>query len=189
MPLTRSNRLRHSLLLVLATSTPGMAAEHVTIEGLARRLQALEQRLDATTPADAKPVGADLVSLDQRLRVLERKLELQADETAARAAVQPVVNLDAKGLSVKSAPGDIEVKFRGLVQADTRSYFSDTHNPQNDTFMLRRAEPTIEGTWGSLRLRGRDVQGRRARGDAADEDERSGAVRARGAGESGRRAQ
>jgi phosphate-selective porin OprO/OprP len=150
--------LRHAVLLALAATSPAMAAETITLEDLARRLQALEQRLDATLPpAPANPASApaagtlDPVALDQRLRVLERKLELQAEEATAKAATQPTVKLDNKGLSIKSPAADgIELKFKGLVQADGRFYYGDDQAPQNDTFLLRRVEPTLEGSWGPL---------------------------------------
>jgi phosphate-selective porin OprO/OprP len=69
-----------------------------------------------------------------------------------KAASTPTVSLSAsKGLAVKSPPpGDVEVRFRGLVQVDSRFYFDDNEHPQNDTFLFRRVEPTIEGTWGDL---------------------------------------
>jgi phosphate-selective porin OprO/OprP len=124
-----------------------------TVEELARRLQAIEQRLGTAPAATATADNAaGLSDLDQRLRVIERKLELQSEEAATRAASTPTVSLSAsKGLSVKSPPpGDIEVKFKGLVQGDGRFYFDDDQFPQNDTFLMRRIEPTIEGTWGSL---------------------------------------
>ncbi|GAB3372420.1 porin [Lysobacter rhizosphaerae] len=123
-------------------------AAEVTVEELAKRLQVLEQRLGVTaTTADS----AALADLDQRLRVIERKLELQAEESAAKAAKEPVVSLSPKGLSVKSPASDgIEVKFKALVQADGRLYLDDEQLPQNDTLLLRRVEPTIEGTWGPL---------------------------------------
>src|SRR5207342_3645214 len=120
----------------------------VTVEDLAKRLQVLEQRLGVTaTTADS----AGLADLDQRLRVIERKLELQAEESAAKAAKDPVVSLSPKGLSIKSPASDgIEVKFKALVQADGRVFLDDEQLPQNDTLLLRRVEPTIEGTWGPL---------------------------------------
>jgi phosphate-selective porin OprO/OprP len=123
-------------------------AGEVTVEELAKRLQVLEQRLGVTaTSADS----AGLADLDQRLRVIERKLELQAEESAAKAAKDPVVSLSPKGLSVKSPASDgIEVKFKALVQADGRLYLDHEQLPQNDTLLLRRVEPTIEGTWGPL---------------------------------------
>jgi len=123
----------------------------LTVEELARRLQAIEQRL-GTAPAAETADANGLADLDQRLRVIERKLDLQAEEAEARVASTPVVSLSAaKGLSVKSPPpGDVELKFRGLAQADGRFYIDDNAIPQNDTFLWRRAQLTIEGNWGPL---------------------------------------
>ena len=47
-------------------------------------------------------------------------------------------------------PGDVELKFKALVQADGRFFIGDERFPQNDTFLFRRVEPTIEGSWGKL---------------------------------------
>jgi len=147
MPLPRSIL---ALALAIAT-TPALAADDVTVEDLARRLKALELRLGTAETSSATETTNNVADLDQRLRVIERKLELQAEADAARTASTPVVTMGEKGLSVKSAPpGDFEMKFRGLVQADGRFWFDDSQVPQADTFLLRRVEPTIEGTWGPL---------------------------------------
>jgi phosphate-selective porin OprO/OprP len=139
-----------ALCLALAIAAPAMAAEPPTVEDLARRLQAIEQRL-GTAPAQAPAEGAaGLADLDQRLRAIEQKLDQQDKEVAARAATTPTVTLSAsKGLAVKSPPpGDVEVRVKALVQADGRFYIDDSEHPQNDTFLFRRVEPWIEGTWG-----------------------------------------
>lgn len=123
-----------------------------TVEELARRLQAIEQRL-GTAPATPAPTDANgLADLDQRLRVIERRLELQAEEAQAKAASTPTVSLSAnKGLAIKSPPpGDVELRLRGLVQADGRFYIDDDAVPQNDTFLWRRAQLNLEGNWGPL---------------------------------------
>jgi phosphate-selective porin OprO/OprP len=145
-----------TVALALALLPFHALAGEVTVEDLARRLQALEQRLGVTATGDgtgdATGNSAGLADLDQRLRVIERKLELQAEETATKAAKEPVVSLSAaKGLSIKSPASDgIEVKFKALVQGDGRFYLDDAQNPQNDTYLLRRVEPTLEGSWGPL---------------------------------------
>ena len=150
MPPSRS-LLALALALALA-AVPTFAAE-VTVEDLARRLQALEQRLGTAPPANAQ-AAADLADLDQRLRILERKLDLQAEDAAAKAATTPVVSLGEKGLSVKSPPpGDFELRVRALVQGDGRFWFGDDQFPQADTFLLRRVEPTLEGNWGIVGFR------------------------------------
>ena len=132
--------------------SPAHAGETPTIEELARRLQALEQRLGTGDVASTASTGSDsLADLDQRLRVIERRLELQAEESAAKAAKDPVVNLSPKGLSIRSPASDgIEVKFKALVQGDGRFFLDDGQTAQNDGFLLRRVEPTLEGTWGRL---------------------------------------
>jgi phosphate-selective porin OprO and OprP len=150
MPLPRPlPRSLLALALAIAT-TPAFAADEVTVEDLARRLKALELRL-GTSPSTGTETGNSIADLDQRLRLIERKLELQAEADANRTASTPVVSFGDKGLSLKSPPpGDSEMKFRGLLQADGRFWFGDSQVPQNDTFLLRRIEPTIEGTWGPL---------------------------------------
>ena len=106
------------LACALAMPLHAQAQAQPTVEELARRLQAIEQRL-GTAPAQEGEAadGNALADLDQRLRVIERRLELQEEEAQSRAASTPVVSLSAsKGLSVKSPPpGDVELKIRGLV--------------------------------------------------------------------------
>ena len=137
------------LAIALALAAPLAHADDSpqSIEALTERVQALERRLGVTPDETAAPAAIDL---DQRLRVIERKLERQAEEAVAKAARDPVVSLTpAKGLSVKSPEG-LELKLRGLIQADGRFFSGDDRVPQNDTFLLRRVEPTLEGTWGPL---------------------------------------
>ena len=154
MPARPLSTLRPAPLLsaiALALLALDANAAEVTVEELARRLQALEQRLGATAATDGTETDS-VADLDQRLRVLERKLELQAEEAAAKTARDPVVSLSAaKGLSVKSPTADgVEMKFKALVQGDGRFLLDDAQNPQNDGFLLRRVEPTLEGSWGPL---------------------------------------
>jgi len=137
--------------LALALQPQPAHAGEVTVEELAKRLQALEQRLGVAASVETSAGNAGLADLDQRLRVIERKIELQAEEDAAKAAKDPVVSLSPKGLAIKSPASDgIEVKFKALVQGDGRFFLDDEQVPQNDGFLLRRVEPTLEGSWGPL---------------------------------------
>jgi phosphate-selective porin OprO/OprP len=131
-------------LALAAPLAPAHAADPDTAELLAR-IAALEQRI-AVLEGDIAATG----DVDQRLRLVERPQEPRPEADAARTASAPVVSLGEKGLSAKSADNAFEVKFRGLVQGDGRMWFGDHDVPQNDTFLLRRVEPTIEGSWGSL---------------------------------------
>lgn len=120
-----------------------------TVEALAERLSRIEQLLGATGP-QAGSDGDSVTALNQRLLVLERKLELQQEDATSKAASAPVVAVGDKGLSVRSASGDYEFKVRALVQADERLFIDDEAVPQNDSFLLRRVRPTIEGSLGKL---------------------------------------
>ena len=146
MPMPRPFAVSALALALACIVAPARAAEPTTAELLAR-IASLEQRLAAL---EGNATAATASDVDQRLRVVERKQELQAEADAARTASMPVVSLGEKGLSLKSADNAFEVKVRGLVQGDGRMWFGDNHFPQNDTLLLRRAEPSIEGSWGSL---------------------------------------
>lgn len=130
------------LAIALALTTLPAHAGEPTTEQLLARIAALEQRLAALEGA------ATTTEVDQRLRVVERRQELDTEAAAARAASAPVLALNEKGLSVKSAGGDFEVRLRGLIQGDARFFGGDT--AQADSFLLRRVEPTLEGSWGRL---------------------------------------
>ena len=143
---------RLAAVLLCSLALPVAAQQHKpTVEELQQRLEALERRLGGTVGKEVARGGeVGLVDLDQRLRVLERRLELQQEEQVAKAKEAPVIAVNDKGASFKSAGGDYEIRLRGLIQGDGR-FFLDDHAPaQNDTFLLRTARPTIEGSLGKL---------------------------------------
>ena len=143
MPLQRT-------LLALAIGLavlPAHAADlrDPTTQELLARIAALEERLAAI---EGRSDVTQVSEVDQRLRVVERKQELQGEADAAKAATASTLALDSgKGLSVK-APGGLEVKLRGLMQADLRQFADGS--TQNDGFLFRRIRPTLEGSWGPL---------------------------------------
>jgi len=87
--------------------------------------------------------------LEQRLLILERKLEIQTEEAATKAKEAPVVTASDKGFSLKNAKGDYEIKFTALGQIDGR-YFVDDDGAFRDGFVTRRLRPTLQGTLGKL---------------------------------------
>jgi phosphate-selective porin OprO/OprP len=96
--------------------------------------------------ADDPSIAAQVEDQAQRIKVLERKLELQDEvaQTAAKSA--PVVKAGAKGFSIASSDGASVIKFRGTLHVDGR-WFPDDLTPETaDTWILRRVRPTIEGT-------------------------------------------
>ena len=102
--------------------------------------------------------------LNQKVKVIERKGEINEETAAAAKKETPVVKASANGFGLESADGKNAIKLRGLFQADYRSYqdgANDVRNRSNaragnldangfhdanDTALLRRVRPTIEGT-------------------------------------------
>ncbi|HEU5070220.1 MAG TPA: porin [Verrucomicrobiae bacterium] len=83
--------------------------------------------------------------LDQKVRVLERKQELD-QEAAAKAKPAPVLSVGEKGFALESADGAFKLRLRSLVQADARFYPDDGGVSGNDTFLIRRARLEFTGT-------------------------------------------
>jgi len=103
----------------------------------------------ADPPADEATLQQKLDEQEQRLKVLERKLEIQ-DENAAANASNPVVKSDTKGFSLGTPDGANVIKFRANLAVDGR-WFGDQQTPQTaDTFLFRRVRPYIEGTVGKI---------------------------------------
>ncbi len=104
--------------------------------------------LAAPAAAQSAP-AAPADDLEQRVRVLERKLELEAEDKTAKDKAAPTVSAGEKGFGFKSADGAFEFKFKGLLQLDGR-FFADDEQTLNDTFLLRRLEPVFELALGKL---------------------------------------
>ena len=137
--------------LACSLAMPVWAQDALTVEALQKRLEALEHRVGGSAAAaEGETVEPGLGDLDQRLRILERRLELQQEEQVAKAKEAAVVTVNDKGASLKSANGDYEIKLRGLVQGDARFYLDGVPAGTNDTFLLRTARPTLEGSLGKL---------------------------------------
>src|SRR5690348_2088724 len=107
MPMHRPLAVSALALALASTLAPAHAADPTNAELLAR-IAALEQRI-----AVLERTGTASTDVDQRLRVVERNQELQAEADAAKATSTPVLSLGDKGLSVKSADNAFEVKVRG----------------------------------------------------------------------------
>jgi phosphate-selective porin OprO and OprP len=69
-----------------------------------------------------------------------------AEETVVKEKQPPIVSAGAEGISIRSADGDFQLKLRGLVQTDGRFFSHDQDPSVNDSFLLRRVRPIVEGT-------------------------------------------
>ena len=101
-----------------------------------------------TEEAEApKSVEERLDEIDQQLRVLGRKGEIDQEAAAEKAKTATSATSGSKdGFSLKSADGAFVLKIRGYVQFDGRFYADDEVRPAVDTFVLRRVRPILEGT-------------------------------------------
>ncbi len=87
--------------------------------------------------------------LDQKLRILERNLELK-EEAAQKASAEsskklPNFSIGSKGISLASPDKAYSAKIGALVQADGRFYLDDGADNRN-TFILRRVRTPFSGT-------------------------------------------
>ncbi len=86
-----------------------------------------------------------LSELDQKVKVLERKLEIADEAAAAKAKDAVSVKAGKDGFSINSADKAFQLKIRGYVQADGRFYLDDKDHKATDSFLLRRVRPVFEG--------------------------------------------
>lgn len=118
---------------------------------LAAQLTAQAEAPAAADPsAAARPAAADSVAtpeqLDQRVRILERKLELEGEKNDALAKSQGQAVASKDGFEIKSADGAFRLKLRGYLQADGRFFLDDEKLPATDSWVIRRARPVVDGT-------------------------------------------
>ena len=108
------------------------------------------------TIATADDAAASNEQLEQRLRVLERKLEIQDEEAAAKAKEAATVTAGASGFGLKSANGDYTLNVRLIAQADGRFYLGSPAAPAGstattrDSFLFRRIDPSVSGSLGKF---------------------------------------
>ncbi len=107
----------------------------------------LKRQIKALQAADQQK-EQNLQALDERVRVIDRKLELQQGSQREFVHALPKVDFNYKdqgGLTLKTDDGANRFTVGGWVQADGRYY--TTQSPGSpSTFLIRRARPYFEGT-------------------------------------------
>lgn len=88
-------------------------------------------------------------SLEQRVRILERKLENAEEEGAVKAKTTAAVVAGERGFSLRSGDGNFDLKLRLLAQFDGRATL-DPVPGSNDTLGIRRARPILEAQLGKV---------------------------------------
>ncbi|MBS0183935.1 MAG: hypothetical protein JSS39_16225 [Nitrospira sp.] len=118
-----------------------------------------------------KSIEQRFEELDQEIRILKRKRELEQEAAETAKKARPVVKFSSAGyssrtggFSLESADGNHVIRFRGIIQADHRLYFDGANDIRNrndqragdlnadgfheasDSWYLRRLRPIMEGT-------------------------------------------
>jgi phosphate-selective porin OprO/OprP len=100
----------------------------------------------------AHPTGAAetnlLEQLDQKVRILERKLEIADEAAAAKAKDTPVLTAGKEGFALSAPDKSYQFKLRGYLQTDGRFFVDDNERKAVDTFAVRRARVIFDGTLG-----------------------------------------
>lgn len=182
--------MKNHQLLLIATTVGGLlggsaevaqaaskktSSKDAQIQALERRLQLLEQRLSASEGQGTAKAGAASVaeaptvkSLDQKVRLIERKLEVEKEVADATKKSAPKFEAGANGFSLTSADGQHQLRLRGFAQADGNFFIDDSskevagvsnnsygnsNNPipsssgfEADRFTIRRARLQFAGT-------------------------------------------
>ncbi len=106
------------------------------IELLKTEVKQLEQRVDT------------LEGLDQKVKVIDRKLEVQEETQQQRSLVTPIVKVSDEGFYLSSPNHDYNIGFGGIIQADGRFFTSGADKDVSSTFFLNRVRPIITGSVG-----------------------------------------
>ncbi len=111
-------------------------------------LLALSGNAFANDSDELEKLRALVQELDQKVKIIERKDEIAAEDAAAKKKETPVVSAGPSGFGIKSADGNFEYQLKGLIQLDYRD-FQDDGSPnfnQAEGFTARRIRPTFQGT-------------------------------------------
>ena len=162
MTVRKINRISAALITFLVAASPSASAQITQdqFQMLLERLNSLEKRMgqieselgaSKEIPPNAATITGDVAeqieSLDQAIRIADRKRELDQEALTERQAAAPVATAGASGFSLQSANGDYRLIFGLVSQADAR-FSVDKPNPIVNTLTLRKIRPTFSGRVG-----------------------------------------
>ena len=107
----------------------------------------------AAAEDDTSEIKQQLDELNQKIRVLERKQELDKEAATAKAKETATVSAGKDGFFVRSADNAYVLRLGGIIQFDSRWYFDNVPSsnplviPPTDTFILRKVRPVLEGVF------------------------------------------
>src|ERR1019366_7157706 len=123
------------------------------IKQLQKRIKELEQKVKVLERGkgpgeEARDAKAEehLEALDQKVKVLEREKALEQEASEAKAKEAPKISIGQQGFSFGSPNGNFAVQLKGVVQMDSRTFFNDPAVVGNDSLLMRRVGPILQGT-------------------------------------------
>jgi len=132
-----------AFLLALGAASRSAAAEEVSPTESA----APPASSSAATQPSTEELERRIDELDQRLRQVARPVEAPSPTSPKPA---PTVSAEEAGFGITSADKQFKVRIHAQLQVDGRRFFGDDSLRDLDTFLVRRARPTIEVTLGGL---------------------------------------
>ncbi len=123
--------------LQVAEAAAKKSSKDAQIQALERRLRLLEQRLEsreAPQAQAAKPTVSRLAEadtptvrqLDQKVKILERKLEVEKEVAENEKKSAPTFEAGPEGFKWTSANKEHQLRLRGYVQADGNFFLDDS---------------------------------------------------------------
>src|ERR1700722_15654646 len=109
------------------------------IQLLKTEINQLEHRVDT------------LEGLDQKVKVIDRKLDVQQETQEAdhqKALSMPVVTANENGFSLSSPNHDYNLNLSGIIQGDGSFFTSGSDKDFSSTFFLNRVRPILTGSLG-----------------------------------------
>jgi phosphate-selective porin OprO/OprP len=143
-----------------SSQTPTVEERLGTIEqllqNLEKRLEALEGSPIAKTAAapslegpegnlQTAALGSRIEALDQELRIVQRKRELETEAAAALDKRAPLVGVGADGFSLRSPDNEFSLNLRSSIQADGRFFSNGAPQPGGSTFVPYKVRLYFDG--------------------------------------------
>lgn len=104
--------------------------------------------------ARAEPTMEELLqrieAQEQKIRVLERKLEIQEESAKSSASSAAVAKAGPRGASLQSADAASQFRLRGVIHVDGSFLGSEDPTGLEDTWQATRVRPIFEGTVGGI---------------------------------------
>lgn len=101
---------------------------------------------DRPTPRE-EALQQRVEQLDQDVKVLGRRQELDREAVEARAKESPIVTAGAEGFRIRSPDNAFQLRLGAQLHADSRWFFGEQSSTDGrDQFLLRRVRPIFEGT-------------------------------------------